>query len=155
MLTVADRNVHSMDFANVVKTASKEDGFNLVVYNKRWKQANGRDRHQALGKNLSRPERQDRQVIVGSGNSHHSIKVVPRGKDNQSSVFVSRLDPETSVNTLSEHVFSTTKLKLKGIKLRSRYDTYASFRIFAPNNEVDKLLVPSIWPKGAIVRQFY
>ena len=148
---MADRNVHSMDFASAVKTASK-DCFNLVVYNKRWKQPNGRDRHQTLGKNLSR---QDRQVIVGSGNSYHSITVVPRGKDNQSSVFVSRLDPETFVNVLSEHVYSTIKLKLKGIKLRSRYDTYASFRIFAPNNEVDKLLVPSIWPKGAIVRQFY
>ena len=76
---MADWNVHSMDFASVVKTASKEDGLNLVVYNKRWKQPNGRDRHQALSLSNERL-RLDKNVNKGFSPEMNSLLVCKNRK---------------------------------------------------------------------------
>ena len=71
-------------------------------------------------------------------------------------VFVSRLDPETTVADIQESVRDVIgDASVTVIKLRTRHDSYASFRVSCHHRDhFDALLESDAWDAGALVREY-
>ena len=71
-------------------------------------------------------------------------------------VFVTRLHPDTSVEDIKENVHDVLgDAAVTVTKLRTRRDTYASFRVSCQQRpHYDALLDPYSWDEGALVREF-
>jgi len=114
----------------------------------------------------SRHIRRQTKVVVGKQNSSklHSVKAMQHVN-----VFVTRLDPETTSDGLSEFVaerigsnnISVDNANIKCEKLKTKFDTYASFSVSvlvdaATKADVIQLLMSDeSWAKGVLVRRFY
>ena len=70
-------------------------------------------------------------------------------------VFVSRLRPTTDIKALQDYVLDKTNIRVKCFELKSKHDSYKSFRILVGDGHRSKLLVPSIWPQHVVVRQYF
>ncbi|XP_077979457.1 uncharacterized protein LOC144434821 [Glandiceps talaboti] len=70
-------------------------------------------------------------------------------------VFVSRLQPHTSSQTVVNFIRSKTNIESKCERLKSKYESYASFVIEVPHAQLPELMNASVWPEGALVRRYY
>ena len=72
-----------------------------------------------------------------------------------SGIFVTRLNPHTTVKDIQKHIRQETGTLMKPEKLKAKYDTYASFYI--PCNQSDRMrfLDKALWPKRSLVKLFY
>ena len=70
-------------------------------------------------------------------------------------VFVTRLQPNTSVQSVHQYVNNKLSIQVKCEQLKSKYDTYSSFAIETTGNNHVKLLDASMWPTGILVRKYY
>ncbi|KAL1447347.1 hypothetical protein WDU94_008899, partial [Cyamophila willieti] len=90
--------------------------------------------------------------IIGSKKT--DISSVPSVRYSQ--IFVTRITPDTSAKKLGEDLRSGAPelSSVKCSKLKTKYDSYASFHIVVP--EAEKVLISSeeVWPEGALVKQF-
>ena len=95
--------------------------------------------------------------IIGSGESRLSggIQAAPiRGRhSNTGGLFVSRLAPNTSSSSLKRHIKESCNITAHCVAIKTKYDSYCSFRVFAESN-LDQLLDSSVWPTGVLVRDF-
>ena len=95
--------------------------------------------------------------IIGSGESRLSggIQAAPiRGRhSNTGGLFVSRLAPNTSSSSLKRHIKESCNITAHCVAIKTKYDSYCSFRVFAESN-LDRLLDSSVWPTGVLVRDF-
>ena len=71
------------------------------------------------------------------------------------SVFISRLDPTLSINELSLYIRSVHTLDDKCVKLKTKHDSYASFKINVVCNNASKFFNPENWPAGVYQRKFF
>lgn len=82
-----------------------------------------------------------------------SLKVVPRKK----SIFLSRLDPETSEAQLKSYietkVQNVSNFIIKKFNFRYSRDV-ASFKIIPDDNAYNILIDRNFWPKGTVVHEF-
>ena len=69
-------------------------------------------------------------------------------------MFVSRFHSRTTVKEIVDHVCRETGLTLRVERLQSRYDSYASFCIYASTRLNKMLLDPFIWPSGTVIRDY-
>ncbi|CAL8069011.1 unnamed protein product [Orchesella dallaii] len=72
-------------------------------------------------------------------------------------LFVSRCHPNTTPEMLTHDLTETSNLDILAIeKLKTRFDTYASFKITINKNEVETkdILNQGNWPKGIFVRPY-
>ncbi len=79
------------------------------------------------------------------------------GKDNgQCVVFVSRLDPGTTLQNVSRFLRSKYDKNLKVEQVKAKYESYASFKVFAPKSMKRDLLDRYKWHAdgGVFVREF-
>ena len=94
---------------------------------------------------------------IGSGDSRLSggIQAAPiRGlHPNTGGLFVSRLAPNTSASSLKRHIKESCDVTAKYVAIKTKYDSYCSFRVFA-DSHLDRLLESSGWPMGVLVRDF-
>jgi len=72
-----------------------------------------------------------------------------------SGIFVTRLNPATSVRQLHLHLSSETGRATKPEKLHSKHPSYSSFYIPCDRQTRNVLLDKALWPKGALVKLFY
>ena len=72
-----------------------------------------------------------------------------------SGVFVTKLDPKTSVRGLASAVDLHTGYRVKPEKLPAKHHSYSSFYIPCNRDVRAVLLDPSIWPKYSWVKPFY
>jgi hypothetical protein len=97
-------------------------------------------------------------VIHGHGPSA-GLRAIPTRKPfvNRvcTGVFVTRLLPKTSADNIQNYVLRQTGLKLKSIKLCTKYETYSSFHIKCEKRVFSDLLNPEIWPEGTLVKPFF
>ena len=95
--------------------------------------------------------------IIGSGESRLSggIQAAPiRGRhSNTGGLFVSRLAPNTSSSSLKRHIKESCNITAHCVAIKTKYDSYCSFRVFAESN-LNRLLDSSVWPTGVLVRDF-
>ena len=70
-------------------------------------------------------------------------------------VFVSRLGPHTTEEDMQSYLKDELEVDSKCTKLKTRFDTYSSFKIEAQCCEGIDLLDPGMWPAGLLVKQFF
>jgi hypothetical protein len=82
-----------------------------------------------------------------------NIKAVET-KPKTGKVFVSRVDPKCSGEQIYELIQKRANIECRVFKMKTKFDTYASFVIETQEFYVDNLLIPELWPKGLMVRKF-
>ncbi|XP_041374707.1 uncharacterized protein LOC121387610 [Gigantopelta aegis] len=90
-------------------------------------------------------------VVIGTAQSSalRGVKSTPVP------VFVTRLAPGTKESDILDYVRSVLGIDVWCEKLRTRYDTYSSFKILVDSKNIDKLMSPNVWPEEVLVRKFY
>ena len=144
-------------FAEIAATQDDSGGFQ-EVYGRKSVKAQRQQNHPSSRAARTQPTpRSDviRGTDQGIGSSLlRGVRSKPR-LQSRGGVFVSRLSPSTSVNNLQDYVLNKAKLRVKCFQLKSRHDSYKSFRIIVSDEHRDRLLVPTIWPQHVVVRQFF
>lgn len=88
---------------------------------------------------------------AGFSNRKHSN----RTQIETTGIFITRLQPYTSVNDVKTYIFQKTGFSLKVEKLSSKYpDSYSSFYVKADDKLRKRLLNGKIWPKEILVKSF-
>lgn len=102
------------------------------------------------------PWKSRRQAKASSGTSKNcKVKSVPR-KALSKALFVSRLDPDTSVTEVLDIIKPVLKAKIASCaKLRTKYTSYASFHISVEDETFEALNNPEVWPEGCLFHQFF
>lgn len=83
------------------------------------------------------------------------VTAVPR-KNRRLALFVSRLDPDTSVDdvlALIEPLVAGRQVLCS--KMFTRFDTYSSFHISGDESVFDAINKSEVWPEGSIFHQFF
>lgn len=88
--------------------------------------------------------------IIGS-NCDTQGKV--RAVEKQDWIFISRLATDVTDSDLQKYLLDND-VKGECVELKARYSTYKSFKVGVPANLTSKLLNPTFWPKGTLVRKF-
>ena len=70
-------------------------------------------------------------------------------------VFVSRLLPETTAEEMEAFVQETHHLSSKCVKLETKHDSYASFKVAVTCDNVPDIYDPEKWAVGAYIRRYY
>jgi hypothetical protein len=90
------------------------------------------------------------------------LRALPKGgitqrRDNRSAtgIFVTRLVPKTTARSIEESIEYDTGLKLRAEQLSTKFPTYRSFFIRCDSRAQKKLLDPNIWPKDALIKQYF
>ena len=68
---------------------------------------------------------------------------------------MSRLCSETSEESLSQYLHDKGTVLVTCEKLKSRFDTYASFRIVVDKVDAEKVMLPDFWPCGVLIRKCF
>ena len=100
-------------------------------------------------------DQQRPKSTIGTG-TRQRLRVVPVVPVVRHDIFVTRLHPETSVADIQESVRDVIgNAAVTIIKLRTRHDTYASFRVSCQQRpHFDALLESDAWDAGALVREY-
>jgi hypothetical protein len=69
-------------------------------------------------------------------------------------VFVTRLEPKSTVYQVQALVKRETGMEVRPEKLQAKYGTYASFYIRGDKRLQDRLLCAEMWPKGTLLKRF-
>ena len=98
------------------------------------------------------------------------MKLVGAAKKKNIDLFVSRLEPTTTVDGVQEFVVEAfvndggaqiVSSQVKSTRLDTKFDTYASFRITVTISDIvfDHVLgvlnLANVWPKNALVCKFF
>ena len=70
-------------------------------------------------------------------------------------VFVSRLLPETTAEDMEAFVQEMRDLSSKCVKLETKHQSYASFKVEVTCDNVPDIYDPEKWPVGAYIRSYY
>lgn len=104
---------------------------------------------------VNRRKRKSYKPIIGTKVDDHSleVKVGLKVVSKKDWVFVSRLSTEVTAKDIEDYI------KVNGVLgecvlLKSRYDTYRSFKIGVQPEAKSKLLCADFWPSGVLVREF-
>lgn len=94
----------------------------------------------------------DSFLIIGSRKT--DISSVPNVRYSQ--IFVTRIDPDTSAKKLGENLQSSIPQlsSVKCSRLKTKYESYASFHVIVPEAEKVLISTEDAWPEGALVRLF-
>ena len=93
---------------------------------------------------------QMKRPVIGT-RSHGNTLKVSCGRF----VFVSRLDPSVSCDTLSDYIYDVHNINAKCEQLVTKYNTYASFKVDVTCNDISTFLDADKWPQGVYLRKFF
>lgn len=99
-------------------------------------------------------KRNDRKsnTIYGTAESDCAIKAVAR----YAHLHVYRLDPDLSVEQLSNYLKTKNILNSKVEKLQSKYpEQYSSFKVSVPLSCLEDIKNPNLWPKDTGINRFF
>ena len=121
-----------------------------------------RGQHGATGRYVSddegfqsrapRQRRPVRNVLTGkkSGSALKASSVVKQAR-----IFVSRVDPSVSIDSIKEFVRELTGTECNIDKVKTKYPTYASYVITCDCRHEQLLMNPDEWEEGILIRKFY
>ena len=93
-----------------------------------------------------------RNAIVGKGNSGSLRTVAP--PERRRNIFISRLHPDTTEADIITAVESKTGINIVCSKLKTRFDSYASFCVGASADSFESLMNPEVWDEGVLFKPF-
>ncbi|GBM66423.1 hypothetical protein AVEN_13017-1 [Araneus ventricosus] len=70
-------------------------------------------------------------------------------------IFLSPLGPGTTVNDITNFLAPLNLKFLQCHRLKTKYQSYASFHIEAYENDLQQLLDSTFWPEGRLIAEFY
>ena len=95
--------------------------------------------------------------VIGSGRQSAACGIQAAQRHGRQSVtgglFISRVAANTSASSLRRYNKDCCGVNAKCFAIKTKYDTYSSFRVLT-DSHLDKLLEPSIWPAGVLIRDF-
>ena len=116
------------------------------------RQEEGEDDFQTWDRNRRRKGRQSNMATGRKTGSEFAA--IPKVK--KCAIFVSRLSPNITQVKLKEYVGQIIDDKNCAVeKLKTRFETYASFHVTCDDKYRAKLLDPEVWETGILVRPFY
>ena len=97
-----------------------------------------------------------KDVKLNRYSNHNRNNGYSRGDHGQCVVFVSRLDSKTTTNKVGQFLRSKFNRSLEIEQIKAKYNTYSSFKVFAPKSMKHDLIDRYNWDdSGAIyVREF-
>ena len=95
---------------------------------------------------------QMKRPVIGTRSHGNTLKV---SCGRFVSVFVSRLDPSVSCDTLSDYIYDVHSINAKCEQLVTKYNTYASFKVDVTCNDISTFLDADKWPQGVYLRKFF
>lgn len=99
----------------------------------------------------ARKKSRKRKPIIGTNNNIDRCNIKAVGKCEW--IFVSRLAPEVSKIDL-ENFLLDFDVKAECIELKTKYNSYRSFKVGVSSDLTSKLLSAGFWPSGTLVREF-
>ena len=90
--------------------------------------------------------------IIGTSRQETSLRV---SNGCHTSVFISRLESNTTEDDIVKFVEDSLKLTVSCTKLETKHSGYASFRVNAICDNPSVLYDSNTWPQGVLVRKFY
>lgn len=142
-------------------TSEDTDGWSLANRKKRTKMPTpkkpGNNQGQRSPSNATGSSQQMRQTVkkavIGSKKTG-PIKAVATVK--RLSVFMSRLPPGTGEDAIKSYVLEQTGAEeVTAQKLKTKFNTYESYRLDITNPSCDNILDPELWAQGLVVRRFF
>lgn len=107
----------------------------------------------------------DRKILVGGAKTTpskpHSLKVVSKPTmqgaplSRVSAVFVSRLDPDTTESDLQNWIDENFRAPVIIDKIRTKFDSYSSFRVYSRRISAEDLTDPLYWPEGCLLMESF
>ena len=94
------------------------------------------------------------QLRAAPDNTEHQKNQV-QGNRICSGIFVTKLDPKTSIKGLASTIRLRTGCSVVPEKLSTKYGSYSSFYIRCDRQMRDILLDPAIWPRKSWAKPFY
>ena len=70
-------------------------------------------------------------------------------------MFVSRLDPNTTVNVIKNHMYEHSIMVWNVETLDTKHPNYNSLKITIPSNKFRIFRSTPVWPEGVYVEKFY
>jgi len=100
---------------------------------------------------IRRPQNGIKKGIIGTKKSNN----IAVNGTRLMKVFVTRLHSDTSTEGLENYLKEDCDINAKCTKLKTRFDTYSSFKVEAQCLPGFDFLNPEIWPAGTFVKRFY
>ena len=95
--------------------------------------------------------------VIGSGRQSVICGIQAAQRHGRQSVtgglFISRVAANTSASSLRRYIKDCCGVNAKCYAIKTKFVTYSSFRVLA-DAHLEKLLDPSIWPAGVLIRDF-
>lgn len=128
--TTINENVNSSATSNPLTKGSRDDF--IPVTNRRTKKNN---------------------IIYCSGSKSSTLEVVPKIIFDHA--FVSRFAPDVTVQQIENHLKYLKISDCQCVSLKTKYNSYASFKIKYPRLSREKIMDPESWPEGVFLNKFY
>jgi hypothetical protein len=97
-------------------------------------------------------QRKPRQLIVGkSGTASGRLRI----QKQRICLFLSRLMPDVETNDIKSYIRDQFKVDVMCEKLKTRFETYSSFKIEGFCDNVKLFYDAEQWPMGVLVRRFF
>ena len=100
-----------------------------------------------------RAKQSTRKGVIGLQKTD-AIRAVKATK--RMSIFVSRLPPGTGTEAIKSYAMEQVKASsVEVTQLKTKFDTYESYRLDIVDPGVDDVLDPQLWAQGLIIRRFF
>jgi len=108
------------------------------------------------GDSSVRPKKKEKITLVGASTGHHGVIKTANPPQKRKALFVSRLSPEIKAIDIEGYLDGIVEgLNCKCIKLKTRFDSYSSFWVDAPEDMFSKVFRTEVWPEGSIISEFF
>ncbi|GBL89114.1 hypothetical protein AVEN_255247-1 [Araneus ventricosus] len=124
-------------FASVAQTSSAipEGKFNVLVP-------------------VIKDKRVNPKVVIKGARKNSGLKIVGK-MPKRKAIFLSRLGPDTTVNDITNFLAPLNLKFLQCHRLKTKYQSYASFHIEVYENDLKQLLDSTFWPEGYLIAESY
>lgn len=83
-----------------------------------------------------------------------NVKTALKSVGKQEWLFISRLQPSTTTTDVSNFLTSEGIQNVECTELKSKYNSYKSFKVGVCKNDFDRVLTSEFWPTNIFVRKF-
>jgi len=118
-------------------------------------------RTESLQSTTSASAHSQRRFITGKG-KHFSLRAKTKGAETRANqgqrictgIFVSRLTTNTKSQDVIDHLENEIGVRCRCEPLKTKFNSYKSFCIRLPRSMHHRLLNPTVWPVGTLVREY-
>ncbi|GBM57525.1 hypothetical protein AVEN_97641-1 [Araneus ventricosus] len=94
------------------------------------------------------------KVVLNDAGKNSNLEIVGK-MPKRKAIFLSRLGPSTTVNDITNYLSSLKLQYLQCNRLKTKFQSYASFHIEVYECDLQLLLDASFWPEGCLITEFY